>query len=283
MMVTIVDELLNGKPISEALNAAKKKWGKNDLEYAKNKTDWDTTGRTAAYSVLSGKSDTKLSVQKPVDYQALYDAYLASDEWRSVTSGLAGQGSIGDHVNIKHHKIFDLDGDGVPELWYKVTSDDMGPRGPESASGFCTILDGKVERLLSGYECGGSAGGDDIVIRYDTETSKHVVGLEGYSGGFGGSSADCEYYDFHDGLINKIVSTYTISQDGTYFEKDELKDSSLYYIEEKNPYDSTGSTPYITIYKVNDIQTKKENYEKARSRFVNSKDDKYKLKMTNIN
>jgi hypothetical protein len=212
-------------------------------------------------------------------YDVIYEDFLNSTKWREVEDTTQWDEPFEvNSVEIESKKIFDLDGDGVPELWFVART--PGDGGGEEVSSFCTIIENEVKVLLSGYRSGGTIGGDWIGICFDNGTSKHIVGLFGYTGGFGGIMSWAVYYSYEEGTLNRIIDLNQMSQPGKQYDGEELQDPSLYFIEEDSV--SFSGEPYISVYKVNDKQVTKEAYEEVVDRFVDPKDKEFILEEEHV-
>jgi len=143
--------------------------------------------------------------------ELLYLAFLESDYWLRVRC-LQCCGELEPILNcgrwrITDKNIFDFDGDGVLDLWFRAVGgerDFISPRWSSSITGFATIKDDEVVLLLSGYTTGGSIGGDFVAFGYDQETLEYVIILNGFAGGFGGNSSSSRIYSMRNGELTKL-------------------------------------------------------------------------------
>lgn len=168
----------------------------------------------------------------------------------------------------KFCKLFRFGEQGAPVLYVYASSWIPG-NFPESYSGLYGLWDGSVETLATGYQCGGSSGGDHVCFWYDKETSERKPGVEGYFGGFGGTACVGEVYDQQDETIS-VISFGVISQSAENYSKTELEqDACLFYGGNGCPYtpDSIGEAEHVTEYSVNDQRTTIEEYRKIRDRY----------------
>jgi len=112
-------------------------------------------------------------------------------------------------VRITDRLIFDFDGDGVRDLWFRAVLDErefVSPRWSNSITGFATIKDDEVVLLLSGYTSGGSIGGDFITFGYDQKTSEYVIVVNRFTGGFGGNHNGGNIYSMQNGELTRLYS-----------------------------------------------------------------------------
>lgn len=172
--------------------------------------------------------------QASVDYEAIYNEYMNSGAWNP------GVGYV-----IEESEIIDINNDGVPELLLYTKNSESWER----VSQFCSIKNGRVEALLEGYDCGGTAGGDEVIVMYDTKTSKYVVGTTGIINGYNRCTSWNELYNYSKGELIRVTK---YSWDLEYFDPD-------YHF---------GDDPGITVYKIDDKQVTQEEYEAVFSRFV---------------
>jgi len=107
-----------------------------------------------------------------------------------------------------------------------------------------------VKELLVGEISGGSIGGDCVITAYDTLNSRHVLGVAGYVGGFGGEAEYVTYYDYSCGTLVKVASFESV----VYFDDDEYKE-----------------------YNVNEKAASKEQYEETAERFIEPTEPLYCL------
>lgn len=174
---------------------------------------------------------------------------------------------------IKRFKLYDLDGSG--HLILSCLVEPVIPSGHAlSCSGFYTIKDNQVEELITGYECGGSLGGDIVGLFFDQETSTIVLGAYNHAGGFGGIAWGEDLYRFEKGEITPLHSYLTISQTSRNIAESVLfAQAHLFYDEDGHHYiegsmkavfDAAG---YVTEYLVDDQQTTIEAFGKVKERF----------------
>lgn len=142
-------------------------------------------------------------------YEKIYKDYIESEKWRTYTYHTAsGTDSTvtNNELILSNKDIFDFDGDGIPELLlYARNPKRYSPRGVETKSYLYTIVNGKPKIILSGYTCGGTLGGNTVCFAYDNLTSKYVVGLSSYTGGFGGDGHSYEWYKYDKGELTQIA------------------------------------------------------------------------------
>ncbi|MCL2387693.1 MAG: TraB/GumN family protein [Defluviitaleaceae bacterium] len=143
--------------------------------------------------------------------ELLYLAFLEAEDWLRVRCFQCCGELVPIHNcgnwRITDKNIFDFDGDGVLDLWFRAVwgeEDFISPRWSSSMTGFATIADGEVVLLSSGYTSGGSIGGDFVTFGYDQETSEYVLMLRGFMGGFGGNYNSANIYSMRNGELTRL-------------------------------------------------------------------------------
>ncbi len=124
--------------------------------------------------------------------------------------------------------------------------------------------------MLTGYECGGSAGGDYVCLYKDNKTSKIVIGTFNHAGGFGGHAAGGTFYEYKNGKGYKIASRMWINQTtGNYNKNDLLENANLFYNDQGVPFtkDTIENEGSVTEYLVNDNRVTMDEYDNISKRF----------------
>lgn len=134
-------------------------------------------------------------------------------------------------------RLYDFGQLGKPAL-YLYGSPEGGGFGTSTHSGFFACQGREVVCLASGYNGGGSAGGDSVSLWYDEEEEKLLPGRWG-------SYTATEIYDLIDGKCSPKVS---------------------FDIFEKSPGPEGGE--FIKSYYVNGEKTTEERYKDVRKRYV---------------
>lgn len=89
-------------------------------------------------------------------------------------------------------RLYRVEGSSSPVLY--VYSEPYGLTNfPLSHSAFFSAEDGQLKELLSGYQCGGSLGGDFVHLWFDREEEAVKFGVSGEFGGFGGIHTDMRF------------------------------------------------------------------------------------------
>ncbi len=104
--------------------------------------------------------------------------------------------SVADGMNecYKEFKLYDIDGSGNQVLYFYAESLIRQGPGILSYSGLYSVKNGSANELVTGYECGGTMGGDVVSFFKDTETSKILIGEDNYVGSFKGNAGGCDIY-----------------------------------------------------------------------------------------
>ena len=168
------------------------------------------------------------------------------------------------------YRIYDFGHTGKPFLYvYSKPYVQDGP-GHISYSGFFTCQEEDTVCLLSGYENGGTSGGNYVCLWYDNEKEELLLGEYGHVGGFGGDAVYRSIYDYADGAISERVSLEWIGQSARNYSQEELIDNAeWYYDEREEPYtrETILYAAYIEEYSVNGELTTREQYNKVWKRY----------------
>ena len=168
------------------------------------------------------------------------------------------------------YRIYDFGHMGRAVLYvYSEPYNQSGPR-TMSYSGFFTAQGEDAVCLLSGYECGGTAGGNYMCLWYDNEEEKLLLGECGYAGGFGGNASYGSIYDYAEGTIAARVSFEWIGQSSGNYSKEELiENAELYYHGNDQPYtrETILDAEDIEEYSVDGELTTVERYREVRERY----------------
>lgn len=170
----------------------------------------------------------------------------------------------------REYKLYDIDGSGTPVLYFYAEG--LIPSGPRnlSYSGLYSVKNGRLNELTTGYECGGTAGGDVVSFFKDTKTSSIFFGKDQYAGGFQGSMSGREVYKYEKGEGKKVVSYECIVQTTKNHSKRELlKNAELFYDENGNPYDKDTilQADYATEYWRDGKRITAQEYKKYENRY----------------
>jgi hypothetical protein len=178
--------------------------------------------------------------------------------------------SVADDMNAcyKEFKLYDIDGNGNPVLYFYAGS--LISPAMLSYSGLYSVKNGSLNELVSGYECGGTAGGDIVCFFKDTKTSKILIGDDNYAGGFMGSASGCDIYEYQNGEAKAVVSYKSIGQAaGNHEESDLVKSADLFYDKNGKPYnkDTILNADYVTEYWRDGKQVTVEEYNRDADRY----------------
>lgn len=81
-------------------------------------------------------------------------------------------------------------------------------------SAFFGETEGSCEMLATGYECGGSMGGDYMCLWYDEVTQQVMPGRYDHAGGFGGVGYSIDVYEETEHTFTSIDSWWYMTMDG---------------------------------------------------------------------
>lgn len=173
--------------------------------------------------------------------------------------------SVMDGMNdcYKEFKLYDIDGSGNLVLYFYAEGLIRQGPGILSYSGLYSVKDGLLNEIATGFQGGGSAGGDVVSFIKDAKTSKLLIGEGGRAGGIKGVTGREDIYDYQNGEAKKIVAYECIAQPaGNYDKSDLIKNAGLFYDENSNPYnkDTILNADYVTEYWLNNKQVTIEAY-----------------------
>jgi len=133
------------------------------------------------------------------------------------------------------YKLYYIDG-GIPIMnYYARPAVQSG--FPLSKSGFYSIKGDELDALITGYECGGSMGGEFTCFWRDEQTRKVYVGRYFHYGGFGGGAYGGEVYEHKNGGAVLLISLGTVSQTlRNYDEEELLEGTDMLYDSDSVPY-----------------------------------------------
>jgi len=170
----------------------------------------------------------------------------------------------------KELKLYDIDGSGKPVLYFYATSLKRQGPGILSYSGLYSVKDNRLNTIVTGYECGGTLGGNSVSFFKDADTSEMMIGTSNHYGGFGGFAGGCDVYSYQNGKANKITSYSWVSQKaGNYDENDLLKNADLFYDGNGNPYseDNILQASSVAEYTIDDERVTAEAYNNVDKRY----------------
>ena len=163
------------------------------------------------------------------------------------------------YVCQKTTRLFDIDGSGNPILYcYEAPHDNWTL--PWSYSNLFLLKEGELHWLVSGYECGGSSGGDVVCFWKDEDTGEILFGTDGHAGGFGGFGYDSTICRLVNGTVEEILDCYWTYQSArNYDEEVLLATPHLFYTYDEN------ETPYTkeTILEADSVQSCVVNDERV--------------------
>ncbi|MCL2433432.1 MAG: dockerin type I repeat-containing protein [Clostridia bacterium] len=133
-----------------------------------------------------------------MEWAGLYREFLESDEWCL----LENKDDVKASFDMVEYKIFDLDGDGVPELWLRADGLDK-KNMPKYACWFYSIVDNAVVKLLHGSVTIDSIG-TTIYTMYNIETGKYVIAKNIKHHDDVSSISTTKYYDIANGKLVEI-------------------------------------------------------------------------------
>ena len=159
-------------------------------------------------------------------------------------------------------------------MYYYARPLQQGTDFPRSYSGFYSVNNEQLSTLVTGFEGGGSMGGDSICFWKDDHTGDVFIGSYYHHGGFGGYAYGGSIYKHNNGNAIPIISFGYIDQTlRNYDENYLLENACLLYDTYGMPYtkeailqaaeDYNGATEYL----VNGMRTSVEKYREASDRY----------------
>lgn len=166
------------------------------------------------------------------DYVSLLNEFVSSGKWAKLSeteiqnTHSVFSSEIQNHNDISNtnewsitdanKQIFDMDGDGIPEMILKIESSvyKVGPTGPASNTEFVAIKDGKATILMNAYWTGGSMRGDSIGICKNITDNKYYVAYYSHEHiDAGNNNSSITYYDY---LSGNVKETHYIGKNVSY-------------------------------------------------------------------
>ena len=169
---------------------------------------------------------------------------------------------------VTRAKLLSVTGSGEPLLYMSAWPAKRG--GYASGSGFYSLSEGNVKALLTGYDCGGSMGGDQVYLYKDMESSDLIIGTDGHYGGFGGSAGYYERYRYKENKAELICSYGRLQQPVKYYNESTLAErADLLYDQYGNTYSEATMTEEerVAEHTVNERTVTKEEYEQKEGNF----------------
>lgn len=171
------------------------------------------------------------------------------------------------------YKLYDVNHTGKPILYFYAEPYE-GYLNRSSYSVFCEIINGQLIQLISGYEGGGTGGGDYVCLWYDRMNGTVTLGKYGHWGGFMGYAYGGEVYDHRNGENELMTSfRYTNQYTGNYRDEELLERAELFYYGENNEEDIPFTRETIleagavTEYTVDGEQCTVETYRETVERY----------------
>lgn len=142
---------------------------------------------------------------------------------------------------------------------------------PLSESAFFSVEDGELKELLSGYQCGGSLGGDFVHLWFDRDEEIVKIGVSGEWGGFGGYSSNHEIYSYETGVMEEEKRFWMVRQTtGNFLPQALLEHPDMYFDETgNNPYtkETIFEAEHLSEYRIDEEQTTPDRYYELLGRY----------------
>lgn len=222
------------------------------------------------YDIPQVLLQNRITLRKPHYWKLSHGKYvnlsLDSGEMREIR-----EYNTWDETNyIKHFKLYDIEQSGNPIL-YCMEEPCFQPGFTLSDSAFYSYADDKLQCLLTGYECGGSARGDYVCLWKEVTTGEEYLGTRGFAGGFGGYASWGNICEYNNGVLNTLCSFDWVGQTtGNYSDEELLNNPHLFYDDNDTPYtkETILTTDSVNEYLVNGEQTTLEEYQKYYERYI---------------
>lgn len=179
---------------------------------------------------------------------------------------VTAQELLGEELSMRLYHI----GDSSHPVLYVCSEPYVSTNFPLSHSAFLSIENGRSEQLVSGYECGGSMGGDFVNLWFDREEQDVKIGISSSAGGFGGRASGLKIYSYKKGIVETINDFHTVTQKTDLFLGEALlEDPELFFDERDNPYtkDTILEAEYVSEYRINGERTTPGQYYEQLARY----------------
>ena len=214
-------------------------------------------------------TDRPTSVDAYARDAEIYSAYLTGGELEGIAEYMNK-----DYIVVESCMV-DFDSDGTYELVLSIRDEEYpGPRGYYTISAVYAINNGAVTKLDQVENPGGTGGGDNFYIKYDSKTNKHIV-MKTSLGRDGVWAFDYNRtaYTVSGGKLNEYLKITTVfrSFDNTSY------GSTAEQIKEEVPL-SYEDNDGIYYHEINDNYVSKEDHDEAEARFIEPTDSAYQMK-----
>ena len=157
------------------------------------------------------------------EYVSLLNEFVSSGSWAKISEteiqdnhSLFGSDvmSYNDIINPsewsvtdENKHIFDMDGDGIPEMLLRIESSEYtaGPTGPASNTEFVAIKNGRASIIMNAYWTGGTMRGNSISVCKNSTDSKYYIAFNSQLHvDAGNNSSSNTYYAYSNGNASEI-------------------------------------------------------------------------------
>lgn len=171
---------------------------------------------------------------------------------------------------IKKARLYDFGHSGTP-LLYCYEKPTISFVCAMSDSALYSIKYNRLQILVTGNECGGTARGDYVCFWRNQENGEILIGYRGAAGGFGGYANYGAAYHYEAEEQQKVYSYHRIWQDiGNYKQEDLLEDAQLFYDDNDIPYtkNTIQDAESVNEYLLNDKRVTVEEYESTQKQYI---------------
>lgn len=172
-------------------------------------------------------------------------------------------------VFIKKNKILSLNNNSNPILYLYFSPASYWGSGITD-SGFYSMSKGEVKAIVTGYECGGTSGGDQVCLYTDSDTSDIYIGTTGFCGGFVGYSNSSCIYLFDDGIAEQLSSYTIINQTIKNYDSSALSEKNDYLYNASDglyTYGTDAEDQWVAEYILNEETVTREKYNHTAGRY----------------
>ena len=206
-----------------------------DNEKAKNETKNESTENVTEKETAEAPSEPQsepstadesgAKQEKMSEYVEMLQNFAESGEWKNHCEIDGDYGADPSQCNELEYSIFDIDGNGIPEMLVYAGAPHTGFFNM-SMSCFCVIENDEISVVLSGDTVDGSMGGRTVSMVRKKDTGELQIVSHLQVGGFGGKMYENSFYSYNNGSLQKELCIKST----TYF--DTNNDENEYLIDE---------------------------------------------------
>ncbi len=263
----------NSAAVESSLESSSVSDDSSDTDEVSDTSISDESNESSDISSDESDAEIKIDPKYADEYERdrkIYTDYLLNTKYENL--GADGE-EVTEEFSVKTRMI-DLDGDGQFELLIITRSEDWGMR-----VSLLAITDGNPTILITADHFGGSAGGESLVLAFDTKNDCYAVNKhDSFRNGGAATVLSDNYYTVDTKYKKSVLSTETV-----YFSKDfDLHIEDIERIKsETDLYEE--NSEYIIVRVIDDEYVTKEDFDSAVSRFIAVDESAYKYHSTAYN